>query len=114
MVVVPVEPAQVVVDVDRTALSVTAGIVGMPTVASAREAVAVELAGEPTVVTLAHSTWAPTSPVRVARHGVVVVDDDDVEMAPVSGVGATLTQRDAGQGGGGRQPVGPSGEDRGG
>jgi hypothetical protein len=35
------------------------------------------------VVTLAQTTWAPTSPASVATHFVVVVDEDGVETKPV-------------------------------
>jgi len=90
IVVVPVEPAQMVVDVDLTAWSVIVGAGESTTVASATEALAVDLPGKATVVTLAHSTCAVTSPAICATHGVDVVDDDVVEMAPVSGIGATL------------------------
>src|SRR5256885_14570548 len=60
IVVVPVDPPQVVVDVDWTALSVIVGIAGIATVASATDALAVDLPGKATVVTLAHSTCALT------------------------------------------------------
>src|ERR1700737_1411129 len=63
----------------------------MDMVASATDALAVDLAGKSTVVTLAHSTCAVTGPLSVATQGVVVLDDDVVEMNPVSGVGGTLT-----------------------
>ena len=43
-------------------------------------------------MTLAHRTWAPTMPVSVATHGVVVVDEEVVEMLPVSGVGPTVSR----------------------
>src|SRR2546423_3664486 len=68
-------------------------MVGTPAIAvvtSATEALAVDLPGKPTVVTLAHRTWAPTMPVSVATHGVVVVDEDVVTISPVSGVGPTV------------------------
>src|SRR5882672_10425613 len=65
MVVVPADPPQVVVDVD--------------------------LPGNPTVVTLAQRTSSLTRPLSVATHGVDVVEEEVVEMKPVSGIGCTLT-----------------------
>src|SRR4030081_3477071 len=49
MVVVPVEPARVVVDVDLTAWSVIVGAGESTTVASATEALAIDLPGKATV-----------------------------------------------------------------
>src|SRR5258708_6525313 len=93
IVVLPVEPAQVVVDVDSTAPILMVGMARIPVVTSATDAWAVDLPGKATVVTLAHRTCAPTSPESVATHGVVVVDEEVVEMGPVSGVGLTFSTR---------------------
>ena len=63
----------------------------VPTVASVTEALDVELPGKPTVVTLAQRPLAVARPVArpasFATHGVDVVDDEVVEMKPVSGGG---------------------------
>ena len=110
MVVVPVEPAQVVVEEDWMRVAVTVGMARMATVASATDAVAVDRAGKVTVVTLAHSAWALTAPLSAATHGVDVVDDDVVETKPVSGVGGQGEQGDSEQGRTGGQAVGPPGQ----
>jgi hypothetical protein len=87
MVVVPDDPAQEVVEEDLIATAETMGIVGLPIVAWATEADAVEEADEATVVTAAHSTSAATRPVILATQGVEVDDEDVVVTEPVSGVG---------------------------
>src|ERR1700716_4010571 len=53
MVVAPADPPHVVVDVDLTARMVMVGMPTIPTLASATEALVVDLPGNPTVVTLA-------------------------------------------------------------
>src|SRR5205807_4275147 len=82
MVVPPVDPPHVDVDVDVTARRVILGSV--PTVTSVTEALDVEVPGNPTVVTLAQRPPAVARPVArpasSATHGVDVVDDDVVEM----------------------------------
>src|SRR5882672_8989486 len=61
IVVVPVEPAQVVVDIDLMVRIVMVGTPLIPTtVVSATDALAVDLPGKATVVTLAHRTCAVT------------------------------------------------------
>src|ERR1700730_2631233 len=62
----------------------------VPTGASASEALAVDLPGNPSVVTLAQRTLALSRSPSFATHGVDVLDEEVVEMAPVSGVGLTL------------------------
>ena len=70
---------------------VMVGMPTIPTLTSATEALAVDLPGNPTVVTLAQRTSALTRPLSVATHGVDVVEEEVVEMKPVSGVGCTFT-----------------------
>src|SRR5260370_42113314 len=89
MEVMPVDPPQADVDVDVTPRRVILGRV--PKVASVTEALDVELPGNPTVVTLAQRPLAVARPVgrpvSFATHGVDVLDEDVVEIKPVSGVG---------------------------
>src|SRR4029077_11480823 len=93
MVVSPVDPSQVDVDVDVAARTLILGSV--PKVASVTDALDIELPGNPTVVTLAQRPVAvarpAASPVSFATHGVDVVDEDVVETKPVSGVGPRMT-----------------------
>ena len=76
-------------DADVAARTLILGSV--PTVTSVTEALDVEVPGNPTVVTLAQRPPAVARPVArpasSATHGVDVVDDDVVDMKPVSGVG---------------------------
>jgi hypothetical protein len=62
----------------------------VPTVTSVSEALAVDLAGNPSVVTLAQRTFALSTSPSLATHGVDVLDEEVVETDPVSGVGFTL------------------------
>jgi hypothetical protein len=87
--VLPTDPVHVVVDVDETAPTVIVGTIAIGRVAAATDAVAVD-PDPATVVTLAQRTCAVTTAFSVFTHGVEVVEDDVVETAPVSGVGAML------------------------
>lgn len=91
MVTEPVEPAQVVVDVDCTAPMVMVGIVARWTLTLPTDAVPTDMPGQAVVVTPAHSAVALTRPGRLATHGVFVADDEVVETGPVSGEGGMLT-----------------------
>jgi hypothetical protein len=61
----------------------------VPTVTSASEALAVDLAGDASVVTLAQRTLALRRSPSFVTHGVDVLDEEVVETEPVSGVGFT-------------------------
>ena len=82
------------------------GSASVPKIASVSEALDVDRPGNPTVVTLAQRPLAVAGPLAepasVATHGVDVVDEDVVEMRPVSGVGPMMMS------GGPRRAVSPA------
>jgi hypothetical protein len=93
IVVLPLDPAQVVVDDDCAAPRSTVGTMARPRCVEATDAEAVDVGGPRVVVTLAHRTWADMAlaALTLATHGVVVDEADVVATWPVSGIGETDT-----------------------